>query len=603
MTDFNWGNLLSSGLMAYGNYAAGNQYGNAGNAAASMADPFGPYRSGYAQKLGGLTGQPQNFFNGNWNQQLNGFSAQGQPDLYGGQWNQKLNSLQSNPSSITQNPGYQFGLSQGVNAIEGSRASKGLLNSGATGKALTRYGQDYAGQQFNNERNFLAGQANNETGLAANQFNQNRNFLGNQAQFESTLGANQYNQDRNFLGQAAGANFNPSVAAALAMQGRTGQLAANNQGLGNLLGSQSGAGGIGGAGTLGNSQVSSIINSMLKNYMTGSSGGVGAQGYPLPGTQGGSGITYGGDMGADTPTNWGSQPTYGNYGDSGGVTYGGDMGADTPTDWSSFGTGSNGATTGGYEALGGYGGSGLTAEEMATLEAQAGYGTAGAGELALTGEGTAAGTGAAGTTAAGGTAAGGAAAGTVGAGTAFGILGALAMWANADMEKDSANSFTGGNRTLQRLIDAGVPLSGLIKSSYTPQTASDITPGVVDKWLTNYTSDINNAGINPSSPTDWATQNSLGNPNQFNSNAFNSYIQSIPGASAQLPGDITSDWLGDVMKNWSGLGLNQFGGPGTGSDPQYEAAVNAAIMNDPRFIAAYNNRMSPQTSIYDDYQP
>lgn len=47
-------------------------------------------------------------------------------------------------------PGYQFQLSQGENAVQSNLAARGLLQSGAAGKALTQYGQgvasDYATQ-------------------------------------------------------------------------------------------------------------------------------------------------------------------------------------------------------------------------------------------------------------------------------------------------------------------------------------------------------------------------------------------------------------------------------------------------------------------------
>jgi hypothetical protein len=45
------------------------------------------------------------------------------------------------------NPGYQFGLDEGRNQVEASAAARGGLNSGATLKALTRFGRDYADQQ------------------------------------------------------------------------------------------------------------------------------------------------------------------------------------------------------------------------------------------------------------------------------------------------------------------------------------------------------------------------------------------------------------------------------------------------------------------------
>lgn len=46
--------------------------------------------------------------------------------------------------------GYQFQQQQGTAALTGSAAARGLLNSGATAKALTSYGQGLAGSSFNN---------------------------------------------------------------------------------------------------------------------------------------------------------------------------------------------------------------------------------------------------------------------------------------------------------------------------------------------------------------------------------------------------------------------------------------------------------------------
>lgn len=53
--------------------------------------------------------------------------------------------------------GYQFGLDQGTSAIRGNAATQGLLNSGATAKALQTYGQNYANTQFGNYFNQLSG--------------------------------------------------------------------------------------------------------------------------------------------------------------------------------------------------------------------------------------------------------------------------------------------------------------------------------------------------------------------------------------------------------------------------------------------------------------
>jgi hypothetical protein len=53
--------------------------------------------------------------------------------------------------------GYQFGLNQGSQAITGNAAATGLLNSGATAKALNTYGQNYANTQYGNYTNQLQG--------------------------------------------------------------------------------------------------------------------------------------------------------------------------------------------------------------------------------------------------------------------------------------------------------------------------------------------------------------------------------------------------------------------------------------------------------------
>ncbi len=56
--------------------------------------------------------------------------------------------------------GYDFGLNQGVNAITGSAAAKGLLNSGATARALSQFGQDYGATKFGDYMSQLQGLVN-----------------------------------------------------------------------------------------------------------------------------------------------------------------------------------------------------------------------------------------------------------------------------------------------------------------------------------------------------------------------------------------------------------------------------------------------------------
>lgn len=56
--------------------------------------------------------------------------------------------------------GYQFGMNEGMHAINGNAATQGLLNSGATAKALNTYGQNYADTQYGNYTNQLMGLLN-----------------------------------------------------------------------------------------------------------------------------------------------------------------------------------------------------------------------------------------------------------------------------------------------------------------------------------------------------------------------------------------------------------------------------------------------------------
>lgn len=143
---------------------------------------------------------------------------------------QALNTLQGslgsltksyNPSDLQNDPGYQFQMKQGLNALQNSAAARGNLNSGATLKAITQYGQNYAQNayqnaltNYNNDRsmkyNMLSGlvttgqNAAAQTGSAgtnlANQVSANQVGIGN-AQASSIIG--QQNRFTNALQQGA----------------------------------------------------------------------------------------------------------------------------------------------------------------------------------------------------------------------------------------------------------------------------------------------------------------------------------------------------------------------------------------------------------------
>ncbi len=55
--------------------------------------------------------------------------------------------------NLEMDPGYRFRMQEGEKAINAGAAARGLGNSGATLKALTKYGQDFASNEYNNAYN------------------------------------------------------------------------------------------------------------------------------------------------------------------------------------------------------------------------------------------------------------------------------------------------------------------------------------------------------------------------------------------------------------------------------------------------------------------
>lgn len=81
--------------------------------------------------------------------------------------------------------GYQFGLNQGMQSINGNAAASGLLGSGATGKALESYGQNYANTQYGNYTNQLQ--------QLLNSGNQSAGILAGAGQHSSSSGSSSAN--------------------------------------------------------------------------------------------------------------------------------------------------------------------------------------------------------------------------------------------------------------------------------------------------------------------------------------------------------------------------------------------------------------------------
>mgnify|MGYP001788250648 FL=1 len=128
----------------------------------------------------------------------------------------QMSNLLANPNSITQDPGYQFGLDQGVQGVDRSAASKGSLYSGATLKALQRYGTDYGTTKLNDTFNRLGSVAqlgaSGTAGTAqagsnyANQFGANTTGLGNAGAGNALYQGNVWG---NALNGAVSAYINP----------------------------------------------------------------------------------------------------------------------------------------------------------------------------------------------------------------------------------------------------------------------------------------------------------------------------------------------------------------------------------------------------------
>lgn len=132
------GNLLSAGLESRGISKAAQAQQDAARQSndllRSMYDQnrqdIAPWREAGAASLGRL-------------QEMLGLSGNAQAPGYG--------SLMQGFSGadVATEPGYQFGLQQGEQSIDRSAGAQGKRYSGATLKALQRYGQDYAGTKFN----------------------------------------------------------------------------------------------------------------------------------------------------------------------------------------------------------------------------------------------------------------------------------------------------------------------------------------------------------------------------------------------------------------------------------------------------------------------
>jgi hypothetical protein len=118
-------------------------------------------------------------------------------------------------AAFQNNPGYQFQLQQGENAILANQAKSGQLGSGATNLDLLNYGQGVANQGWNqyvnNLQPYLGAENNAATGIGGlysglgNQLNQNYVNQGN-AQYGAQTSIGNANANAQLAGLGASAN-------------------------------------------------------------------------------------------------------------------------------------------------------------------------------------------------------------------------------------------------------------------------------------------------------------------------------------------------------------------------------------------------------------
>jgi hypothetical protein len=157
----------------------------------------------------------------------------------------------------SEDPGYQFRMDQGEQALERSAAARGGLTSGGTGMALERYGQDYASGEYSN---------------AYNRFNNDRTTRFNRLASIAGVGQTAATQTANMGTQVAG------------------QVGENQIGAGNARAAGYMAGGnaiSGGANNIGN-------YFMMRQFLGNGGGGGGMPPNPFYGTSNyssGSGVS------------------------------------------------------------------------------------------------------------------------------------------------------------------------------------------------------------------------------------------------------------------------------------------------------------------------
>lgn len=102
-------------------------------------------------------------------------TGEGQPDSYG-QLQQRFNN-----ALFEKDPGYQFRMDEGARAVDSSAAARGGLLSGAALKAMQRYGQGFASNEYDNAYNRFTNDQGNRYNRLASMAGQGQVQVGNSA--------------------------------------------------------------------------------------------------------------------------------------------------------------------------------------------------------------------------------------------------------------------------------------------------------------------------------------------------------------------------------------------------------------------------------------
>lgn len=209
--------------------------------AAAFAKSQGQQATDYQNKTTGAQTANEQPFIGAGQGAINSLAGLLQP---GGQLTQQYGDFTA-PTDVTMqnDPGYQFRLQQGQNALQNSAAARGGLLSTGTAKNLMDYGQGAASAEYGNVFN----RALQTYGTNFNTFNTNANNLYNRLYGVAGLGANSAGNLNSVLQSGAG-NMSNSLLETSRQVGGDYNNAGAARASGYVGGANALAGGIAGAG-------------------------------------------------------------------------------------------------------------------------------------------------------------------------------------------------------------------------------------------------------------------------------------------------------------------------------------------------------------------